>query len=354
MINDISLENFRSYQGEAFEFSSGVNIVVGPNASGKTNLLEAILVVGGGTSYRANDLDLIKFKKAWIKLTAHLGEELRVVKVKKESDTKSSKVIEINNKPYKRLPYNKVRPIVLFEPNQILTVGGPPELRRNFIDDLLEQTSTNFGLIRRQYARTLAQRNRLLKSPPNKLSGLFVWNIRISELAGQIYEQRIELIKKLQSEVDLLYPEISGKKDKIRFIYRSSVDQVKYASDLIKKLEANLDKDLARGFTTTGTHRDDVEINFNGHPAVNVASRGESRSIFLVLKVGQAKIIEQYREQMPIMLLDDVFSELDGHRRLVLTRLLKGYQVFITTTDADVVLHHFSQSTNVIPLSRGA
>ena len=350
MISDVSLENYRSYQGDSFEFSPGVNIVVGPNASGKTNLIEAILVVSGSTSYRANDLDLIKFNKPWFKLTSHIGDELRVVKVKKESELKTSKIIEINNKVFKRLPHKNIKPTVLFEPNQIQTVVGSPELRRNFIDDILEQISPNFGLIRRQYGRTLAQRNRLLKTSPHQLNSIFVWNVRLSELGSQIYEVRVELIKKLQAEIDRLYPEISGKKDNVRLIYRSSVDQAKYGSDLLKKLELNLEKDLMRGFTTVGAHRDDIEVNFNGHPASEVASRGECRSLFLVLKVGEAKIIENARDEKPIMLLDDVFSELDGHRRLVLTKLMKEYQAFITTTDADMVVNKLLVNSNIVPL----
>src|SRR3982751_2667333 len=136
MITGLRLQNFRSYSDESFELSPGVNIVVGPNASGKTNLLEALLVLARGNSYRAKDSELVQFKKPWARLDAHLGDsELRTVKITADPPTKN---YEITGKAYKRLTLNNTLPIVLFEPEHLRLLSGGPERRRDHLDDLLE------------------------------------------------------------------------------------------------------------------------------------------------------------------------------------------------------------------------
>ena len=353
MISDIRLQKFRSYTDETFELSPGVNIIVGPNASGKTNLLEALLVVSLGSSYRAKDSELVQFDKPWAKLEAHTEDSERTVAIKLTEGGAAKKTQEISGRTFLRLPLDKTLPVVLFEPSHLLLLTGAPELRREFLDNLLSQTASGYSGLRQQYRRTLAQRNALLKKDAVKPAGqLFAWNIRLSELGGQIAGQRQKLVEDFNSELAPIYKKLSGSKAEVSMSYKSSVSLNNYSSDMLKKLEANTMSDKLRGFTSHGPHRDDLVVMLGGHEAQNSASRGELRTLVLSIKILELKLIEKLRGKKPLLLLDDVFSELDGRRRQALTKFLQNYQTFITTTDADVVVQHFMDNSHVIPTAK--
>jgi len=196
MITDIRLQNFRSYKDAAFELDEAVNIVVGPNASGKTNLLEGLLMLAVGKSYRAGSEEMVRLGQPWARLEGHTVSGSRVVKISPGDGL--SKSFEIDQRLYKRLPADKTVPVVLFEPQHLLILSGRPELRRDYLDDLLERLNSGFGKIRRDYKRALAQRNRLLKTDANdSRQQLFAWNIRLSELGGAISSARRALIEDL-------------------------------------------------------------------------------------------------------------------------------------------------------------
>jgi len=351
MITDIHLQSFRSYEDDSFEFSPNVNIIVGPNASGKTNLLESILVVSRGSSYRAKDIDLITTNKPWSRIEANYETINRVVKLSKNPLGKVDKSYEINTNKSKRLNLSQTIPIVLFEPNHLLLLIGSPELRRNYLDDILEQTTPGFKALKANYKRALAQRNSLLKAN-FKNPEIFVWNIRLSELGGKIYKDRVLLIDNLRQEISRLYDSLSSGAEDIKLDYKTNININNYESDLLHKLENATTHDISRGFTSYGPHRDDLVITINSNAAGEYASRGETRTILLGLKIIEAGIIESARGIKPLFLFDDVFSELDGARRLALTVILRGYQSFITTTDADIVIKHFAQTANIIPINR--
>jgi len=348
-IGSVRLQQFRSYGDDSFEFDPGVNIIVGPNASGKTNLLEALLVLARGNSYRAKDLELIRFDDPWGRLDATLTSGgLRTLKLTREPASKSH---EIDGKLYQRLGLNHSLPLVLFEPNHLQLLAGSPERRRNYLDDLLEQTQPGYGALRRQYRRTLAQRNALLKRAGGELSTqLFPWNVRLSQLAGQIVRARTRLAQEIQAGLPTLYEALSRAGTAVALNYAPQSDPETYESFLLKKLEQNAELDRQRGFTASGPHREDLLVTFDGHPAQLSASRGEARTIVLALKISELRLLEAARCITPLLLLDDVFSELDGKRRHALTDHLSRYQTFITTTDADLVLQHFAKTTTIIPL----
>lgn len=349
MVTDIRLQHFRSYSDASFEFDKGVNIVVGPNASGKTNLLEALLVLGRGSSYRARDAGLIRFGRPWARLDGHSEMSgQRTVKIVADPPAKS---YEIEGKTYKRLTLPHALPAVLFEPNHLQLLTGSPDNRREYLDDLLEQTVTGYGAVRRQYRRTLSQRNTLLKQPRQvSQERIFPWNVRLSQLAGQIVRRRLDLVERINQEIGGLYQDISRAKTKLALKYENSRPMDSYETRLLQKLETELSNDTQKGFTSAGAHRDDLTVSFNGRPAAAVASRGEIRTATLALKLCELRVIETARDKTPMLLLDDVFSELDGRRRHALIDHLARYQSFITTTDADLVVEHFGGKTNVIPL----
>jgi len=328
--------------------------VVGPNASGKTNLLEALLVIARGASYRAGTDELVQFDKPWARLDAHTPTGQRSVKIDSQSSP-AKKTFEINGQVLSRLSLEKTIPTVLFEPQHLQLLTGRPDIRRDYLDDLLEQTNVGYAKLRRDYRRTLSQRNALLKKGPQQASSqLFAWNIRLSELGGQVASHRHVLVGKLNKQIGELYKRLSKSKVEVELSYSGSWQPQHYSSSLLRQLEEHTEQDFARGFTAYGPHRDDLQILLDNHLAQATASRGEARTLLLALKMLELDMLEQTRNQKPLLLLDDVFSELDGARRRAITEFLKDYQTFITTTDADVVTRHFINKCNIIPTLSGA
>jgi len=346
MIQSLRLQNFRSYVDESFEFDGSVNIIVGPNASGKTNLLEALLVLAQGRSYRADDVDLIRHGFGWARLDGLVDDATRTAKLVADSVVK--KTYEIDGRGFQRLSLERTIPIVLFEPNHLDLLHGSPERRREYLDSLLSQLITGYGMTVRSYRRTLAQRNRLLKSGHATSEQLFPWDVRLSQLGAQIVRARKNLVDSLNTEVRPLYRDLASSRISVALAYHGAGDADQYESLMVHHLEAKHQDDIERGFTSFGPHRDDLLVYFDELPAGEVASRGETRTLVLALKILELQLLETRRDATPLLLLDDVFSELDGARRQALTNHLQPYQTFITTTDADVVAHHFVDNAKII------
>lgn len=350
MITDLRLQHFRSYRDASFELGPGVNIVVGPNASGKTNLLEAVAVLASSGSWRARDAELVRFGQAWARIDANLPDSSRTVKL--ETDGVVKKTFVVDEQVLSRLSHQRLIPSVLFEPNHLLLFDGSPDQRRDFLDDLSAQLVPGFAATRRHYRRVLAQRNALLKKNPRGLRDqLFVWNVRLSELGGRVAAERHKLIDEINERISGLYSQLAGRDTHVLAEYISPFLPETYETALLKKLEQNLEQDVLRGFTSCGPHREDLAVKLGGHFVNEAASRGEARSLVLALKIIELSLLEQAHQTKPLLLLDDVFSELDNKRRQALTRLISGHQTFITTTDADMVVRHFTAS-NVIPITQ--
>lgn len=349
MITDIRLQNFRSYRDSSFELSPSINIIVGPNASGKTNLLEAVMLVSSGGSYRAKDAELLQFGADWSRIDAHTPTGQRSVVLEQKDTTQKHFVID--EQKLSRLSLPKSVPLVLFEPNHLLLLHGGPELRRAYLDDLLERLVSGYKRLRLQYRRALSQRNALLKTGyTHAKPQLFAWNLRLSELGAQVVRYRQQLVDDINKELANTYSALAHTKSKVKLHYQTGAKPEAYGSYLLNKLEASNELDCERGFTAYGPHRDDFSIELNTQPAHVSASRGELRTLVLALKIIELKLLEQTHNKPPLLLLDDVFSELDGARRRALTTYLQPYQTFITTTDADVVTHHFADTGTIIPL----
>ncbi len=350
MITSLRLQNFRSYKDASFEFDPNVNIIVGPNASGKTNLLEAIQVLANGRSYRAKDNELVKHRAPWARLDGYFDQQNRTVKLVDQTES-TQKDFDLDGQRFKRLTLERTVPVVLFEPEHLQLVNRGPTTRREYFDDILERTEPGFKSLSAQYRRVLAQRNALLKLPSSQAKQqLFAWDVRLSELGGKIATSRLKLVEAANKQLGRTYGKIAGKRTKVELVYEADADPLHYSSRLLKKLEASVDKDLARGFTGHGPHREDITIYINRQPAAATASRGEVRSLVLSLKVYELVLVEKARSQKPIFLLDDVFSELDGSRRRHLVEYLKDYQTIITTTDADAVMEYFSEDSRITPV----
>ena len=349
IFTDIRLQNYRSYDEASFELGRGVNIVMGPNAAGKTNLLEALMVAAVGKSYRARDHLLVRNGSSWLRLDVHTNDnQTRVVKVVKDAAEKPTKTFEIDEKVYKRLPLQLKQPVVLFQPDDLRLLHGEPQQRRDYIDDLLEQLVPGYQSLRVNLRRVVAQRNALLKQPSVSQSQLFAWNLRLCDVASQVVAKRHELISQFNQQISETYSAISGKNTSLSIVYTSKTPIETYSATLMKQLDAQLELDRRRGFTSRGPHRDDMLVYFDEELLSNTASRGENRTFMLSLKVLELAILEASSGKRPLLLLDDVFSELDGARRKALTNYLSDYQTLITTTDADVIAKSFTENSNLI------
>ncbi len=342
----LELTNFRSYEAARFELHPDVTLVVGPNASGKTNLLESLYVLASTRSFRAKDRDLVRH-----------GQDGFRVAVK--SDEGEFALGYLCTPTEKRITHDGVKrtlvshvgqiQVTLFEPTDLELVAGAPEGRRRYLDFLLCQTDRPYLKTLQQYRRVLRQRNALLDG--FDLGGIrdqiFAWDVKLAELAVAIYRARQELLGVISQATPLLYSDIAGEAAEIEFEYVPSV-RGRYEDGFLETLAANLTRDLAAGFTTIGPHREDFKIQFQNNDITRVASRGETRTLVLAMKLAELGYAEEHTGIRPLLLLDDVFSELDKQRRGYLLNRLEGYQTLVTTTDADAVSREFRTAHSII------
>lgn len=351
MIENIRLQNFRSYADQAFEFADETNIIVGPNASGKTNLLEAVFFVAMGNPVRSLDETFIKRGANWARIDAVTSEnQKRTIKITQENE-KLKRIFEIDGTIKYRVTSDIVLPAILFEPNQLYRLTTSPEVRRSFIDELCQLIDREAYSLKKDYLRSILQRNRLLKNnQSNVKNNIFAWNVRLCELGENLFKTRQKVIEKFNKNLSQYYGLISGGDEKMQLTYQTKIDVNNYSTSLMKKLDKDLELDLLRGYTGSGPHRDDILITVDDNIIKNIASRGETRTLVLALKKCETKLVEESTGKRPILLLDDVFSELDGKRRKLLTDFISEYQSIITTTDADIIDKSYAQKTNLIKL----
>lgn len=352
-LQSITLYNFRSYKEESFEFSDGVNIIIGPNAAGKTNLLEAVYVSYLGKGFRSKqDSNLIANGQTWAKIDTILDEQERSVILEKPSpEIRLKKKFIFGGNEKLRLSFDDLRPLVLFQPDDLRLVGSSPGRRRDYVDDFLSQLIPTYRQDLSAYNRVLLQRNSYLKNlRGNANDQMFVWNMQLAERGGRIIQRRQKLLNMLSNKISDVYSQVAGAPHKLTITYESSVSLENYSNSLLQALEKSLPLDRMRGFTSVGVHRDNIAISIDGKSFKDVASRGENRTLILALKIIELNELEEARQTSPLLLLDDVFSELDGSRRSLLTKYLNNHQTLITTTDADIVGKDFSKNVKLISI----
>jgi DNA replication and repair protein RecF len=347
-VQSITLKNYRSYEAASFEFGEGVSIIIGPNASGKTNLLEAVYVLALGRAFRVSDKDLIKKGSTWARADMMVDGEIRTVKLVEQSP-RTQKSFVLGEQARAKIDFSSSIPVILFEPDDSRIVGGSPDRRREYLDTLLCSVSAEYKTALGGFKRALKQRNNLLKVS-GSTSSIFAWNVVLARHAAVVNSHRVTTINDINTRINDIYSSLASGDQQVRLEYSSTTDPATYMQAYMSRLERGLQHDIDRGYTGAGPHRDDFVIELNSKPAGTFASRGESRSITLALKVIEMILVEQSRGQKPILLLDDVFSELDGLRRRKLTEYLQDHQSIITTTDADVVDKKFASLATIISL----
>ena len=331
VVTKLSVQNIRSHESLKIKLSPTVTVITGQNGSGKTSLLEALYIALQGTSFKGGDNDILKHDSPWWSINIDFKDgNNRLIKFDPARAT-GRKQFVIDGKTMYRLVPKYQHPVVLFEPEDLRLLHGSPTRRRQFIDRFICQLNPQYKKAIYKYERALKQRNNLLKKSYITSDDLFVWNIALSEYGSYIIEQRIIFIEKINSQLNEFYNKIANSKDIISIHYSHTyIGDIK--QKLLNELHGHIEKDKALGFTSVGPHRHDVIFQYNNSPALSVASRGEVRSIVLALKFLEVDIIEQITDIKPIILLDDVFSELDESRQKNL--LTTDAQIIITSTNA--------------------
>lgn len=341
LVKTLHVKHIRSHKEYSIDFSNDVTIITGANGSGKTSLLEAVYLSLQGTSFRGSDADLLQKDSPWWKIDTILDDmQVRTIKFDPEKAT-SRKQFVIDSKTTARLPQKLKHPVVLFEPEDLRLLHGSPARRRQFIDRFITQLNPLYGTSLRKYERALKQRNNLLKQSYIQDDQLFAWNVALAEHGAYVIGQRIAFIEQLNQNLAQLYQDIAGTHDDVSIHYSHTfVGDIK--QKLLNELHAHLERDRYLGNTSVGPHRHDVIFQINASPALQVASRGEARTIVLALKFLEVDIIERLTEKSPVILLDDVFSELDASRQQLLTTHLTDHQIIITsaTSHAGDHLYH--------------
>lgn len=335
VIRSLTVKNIRAHTSFQHALSPNVTVITGPNGGGKTTLLEAVMVALGGKSFKGTDKELLKRGGEWWRIDVILDDQLRTVKFDPSQQTKR-KTFVIDDKTTARMPAGSVYPTVLFEPEDLRLLHGSPSRRRQFIDRFAAQIEPGYGTVVRRYERALQQRNKLLKTRSDA-GNLFAWNVSLSEYGSQIINARVRLIERLNAGLQATYDTIAQSRDTVSIHYSHTlIDNTQ--QKLLRELESQFARDSLLGVTTVGPHRHDVLFEFNESPAIAVASRGEVRTIVLALKFLEVDIIQQLTNNPPVVLLDDVFSELDEKRQTHLATKFKNHQIIMTSASANATL----------------
>lgn len=336
-IKNLTVRSYRNYENSQFDFDDGLNILVGKNAQGKTNILEAIFFAIIGKSFRTSkEKEIIKWgnDKSYIK--ALFQKKYREVEVELFFDELHKKTIKIDNVAIRKIgELMGCANAVFFSPEELKLVKESPEERRKFMNIDISQTNKRYFYLIGRYEKVLANRNKLLKSS-NDLNvikdSIEIWDKALSELAEKIAYERKKFIEELSPYAKLAHEYISGGTEQIEIKYISSFEN-DYALNMMKALSKNLEKDFKLGYTTVGVHRDELDIYLNGVEVKNFGSQGQQRTVALSMKLAELEIIKNRVGEYPILLLDDVFSELDRERQKKLLKFTSKTQTILTCTE---------------------
>ncbi len=343
-IKKLFLQNFRNYEDERFEFSDGLNVLFGKNAQGKTNCAEGVFYLCTGTSLRIrHDKQLIKMGAEYAKITAEA--ENRYGKVVIEALVfENKREIRVNgSKIAKNADLMGHINSVFFSPGELRLIQDGPDERRRFMNISISQTSPAYYTALLRYNKILDQRNALLKEKDYSLvmDTLPVWDEQLCKYAALIVKKRAEFLEKLSPFAKEYHSFLTDGEEELLLkpdrVYGGSEEEI--AARLLERLGGSYEKDLRLGYTTVGPHRDDIGVFIGGTDARGYASQGQMRTAALSLKLSEVQIFKEISGEYPVLILDDVMSELDLKRRRKLLQCVSGMQTLLTCTHTERVLY---------------
>lgn len=342
-VRSLQFKNYRNLVDGKIEPSEKINVIYGNNAQGKTNILESLWLFCGGHSFKGSkENEFIKFgeKFARIKATFFSGEREQEAEIIFNGNKKEVIINGVKKNSSAAL-IEKFNAVV-FSPEDLTLVKRGPSARRRFIDGAICREKLRNAIIISKYNQTLNQRNALLKDiyrHPELKNTLGIWDETLCRLGAKIIFQRLSYINKLSEDAEKYHLGISDNTEKLKIVYSSNCS-AKYGDseeEIFEKfneyLKNSKDDDIRSGVTNIGPHRDDFNIIINDRKAKIFASQGQQRSAVLSLKLAEANVLSDLTGENPVILLDDVLSELDKKRRDFLLNKIKDYQVFITTCE---------------------
>ena len=328
-INQLKVKNIRSHADISVNFTNNNTVITGNNGSGKTSLLEAIYIAFRGSSFKGSDKEILNNNSSWWRIDILTDDENITVKFDNTKNAKR-KQFEIDEKIYYRLPHNHKKPIILFEPDDLRLIHGSPSRRRQFLDRFISQLDKNYSVVLSRYEKAIKQRNSLLQKEYITNDDLFAWNVMISDYGSKIVKTRNEYIKLLNETLNIVYKQISNEDIKVKLGYSHNENDFT-ETNFIKQLNNNFERDKFLKNTSVGPHRHDIIFEYNNGLASKIVSRGEARTLILALKMSELEITKNITLENPLILLDDVFSELDYSRQLSLSDMALDCQIIITS-----------------------
>ena len=340
-IKSVKLKNFRNYASLDLKFDSSLVVLTGKNAQGKTNIVEAIYFAALGKSFRiSKDKEIIKWNEEYSKAEIEVENRFRSKKIEFFLSKNQKKAIKIDKLSIKRIgELLGELTIVFFSPDELRLIKDSPEERRRFMNINISQTDKKYFYLLNRYEKVLQNRNKLLKvtkSFESLADNIDIWDRALCDIAEKIVMYRKEFVEGILPFAQKAHSYISGGKENLNIIYKGfSFSGSSYKDAMLKSLQKNLEKDYRLGFTSIGPHRDELDIFINDVEVKNFGSQGQQRTVALSLKLAELEIIKERTGEYPILLLDDVFSELDKDRRERLLKFTHRTQTIITCTDFD-------------------
>jgi DNA replication and repair protein RecF len=356
-IKKLILKNFRNYCDEQFEFTQGLNVLYGKNAQGKTNCAEAVFYLCTGTSPRARrDKQMIREGSNVASICAECEGRYGSVNISADIYENGREVRVNSNKITKNADLIGNVFAVFFSPQELRLIQDGPDERRRFLNISISQLSKNYYTALLRYNKILEQRNNLLKNRDISLvyDTLPVWDEQLTKYAAVIAKSRADYIKKLSPLASAAHSFLTDGAESLDLSpdkkYKGEEEEI--AKKLFAELSNNYDRDIRLGFTASGPHRDDIDIDIDGKDAKTFASQGQTRTAALSIKLAEVEIFKEECGEYPILILDDVMSELDLPRRKKLVEKTGGLQTILTCTHAERVL--YGKQTNKIKIEGGA
>ena len=349
---EIELNNFRNYRQQRVEFDPKLNIILGDNAQGKTNLLESLFIMGLGKSFKTNnDKEMIafgeEFAKASCVVCSDLGKNTNIEIIY----SKEGKVIKVDGiKLSRNIDLLENVYVVVFSPEDLKIVKDGPDLRRRFLDRELCQIKPLYYSDLGNYKKVLKQRNVLLRDQCRDETLFEVFDESLADYGLRIVEERKKFIARLFEICAKIHSDISNNKEQLNISYETNTrDKEQFKA----KLRENFEEDLIRGYTSFGPHKDSLNIKINGKDIRIYGSQGQQRTASLSMKLAEIELIKQETGQNAVLLLDDVLSELDINRQRYLIESMKDVQIFVSSTDIDENLRKLLPDGNVYYVDNG-
>ena len=337
-VRRINLHNYRNHKSVEFEFSQGINVISGANASGKTNVVEAIHYLSLARSFRGvEDEELIQHGEEYAEIDSEVSEG----QIKRNIHiliTKKGRSVVVNGKKVSKLSdLSKVVNVLLFEPKDVMLFRGSPKERRNFLDVNLSKKYPSYLDYISHYNKALANRNEVLKGTNVDQNLLASCTDLLVKYAAPIIDYRTKYVKDITDILIKITRALTGEDNKIEIIYKPFVGKSNdFKTSALEAFNRSLESDLRQKATTVGVHREDFSIRLNDREIDVYGSQGENRLIALALKIAPYFLIED-KDKRPVVVLDDVMSELDKNHQTQLIKFLKKLdQVFITATELEI------------------